>query len=218
MIVLDLMPSSTVNKPGFLRNQKLSTPNFEPASEKYYRDMLSPSFCKIKTALKIKLEVDNPKVVSLALDAWSAHHHGYLGIIIHYIKDWNRKSFYIACFPFDERHTAQNIYKNIEDAILGRDIINKVQLCLRDNARNVTTAFNEPNCKIKSSPCLNHSLQLVIKSELFSMTSVESYVHMQITRIYSISNSSNSRYTNRNSSVARHRVHDFNKIYKSLFL
>ena len=27
MIVLDLMPWSTVNKPGFLRNQKLSTPN-----------------------------------------------------------------------------------------------------------------------------------------------------------------------------------------------
>ena len=72
MIVLDLMPWSTVNNPGFLRNQNLSTPNFELASDKYYRDMLSPSYCKIKTALKIKLEVDNPIVVSLALDAWSA--------------------------------------------------------------------------------------------------------------------------------------------------
>ena len=56
------------------------------------------------------------------------------------------------------------------------DIINKVQLCLRDNARNVTAAFNEPNCMIKSSPCLNHPLQLVIKSEVFSMTSVESLI------------------------------------------
>ena len=101
MIVLDLMPWSTVNKPGFLRNQKLSTPNFELVSEKYYRDLLDPSYCKIKTAI----------VVSLALDAWSAHHHGYLGIIIHYISDWNRKSFHIACVTFDERHTAQNIYK-----------------------------------------------------------------------------------------------------------
>ena len=60
MIVLDLMPWSTVNKPGFLRNQKLSTPNFELGSEKYYRDLLDPSYCKIKTALKSKLEVDNP--------------------------------------------------------------------------------------------------------------------------------------------------------------
>ena len=176
MIVLDLMPWSTVNKPGFLRNQKLSTPNFELASEKYYRDLPDQSYCKIETALKSKLEVDNPIVVSLALDAWSAHHHGYLGIIIHYISDWNRKSFHIACVPFDERHTAQNIYKKLEEANLDWDINNKVQLCLRDNARYVTAAFNEPNCLMKSSPCLNHSLQLVIKSELFAMTSVESLI------------------------------------------
>ena len=69
MIVLDLMPWSTVNKPAFPRIQKLSTPNFVLASEKYYRDLLDPSYCKIKTALKSKLEVDNPIVVSLALDA-----------------------------------------------------------------------------------------------------------------------------------------------------
>ena len=92
MIVLDLMPWSTVNKPGFLRNQKLSTPNFELASEKYYCDMLGPNYFKIKSALKNKLEVVNPIVIYLALIAWSAHHHGYLGIIIHYISDWHRKS------------------------------------------------------------------------------------------------------------------------------
>ena len=52
MIVLDLMPWSKVNKPAFPRIQKLSTPNFVLASEKYYRDLLDPSYCKIKTALK----------------------------------------------------------------------------------------------------------------------------------------------------------------------
>lgn len=40
------------------------------------------------------------------------------------------KSFHIAYVPFDERHTAQNIYKKLEEANLDWEIHNKVQLCL----------------------------------------------------------------------------------------
>ena len=44
MLVMDLMPFHTVSKPGFLRHQALSVPNFEVASDKYYRDMLDPTY------------------------------------------------------------------------------------------------------------------------------------------------------------------------------
>ena len=36
-MVLDLVPFSEVNKPGFLRHHAYLAPNFEVASEKYYR-------------------------------------------------------------------------------------------------------------------------------------------------------------------------------------
>ena len=50
---------------------------FQVASDKYYRDMLDPSYKKIKGTLKEKLELDNPPTISVGLDGWSAHHHGY---------------------------------------------------------------------------------------------------------------------------------------------
>ena len=36
-MILDLVPFSEVNKPGFLRHHQLLVPNFKVASEKYYR-------------------------------------------------------------------------------------------------------------------------------------------------------------------------------------
>ena len=44
MLVMDLLPFHTVNKPGFLRLQAVTIPNFVVASDKYYRDMLSPTY------------------------------------------------------------------------------------------------------------------------------------------------------------------------------
>ena len=44
MLVMDLLPFHTVNKPGFLRLQAVNTPNFDVASDKYYRDMLDPIY------------------------------------------------------------------------------------------------------------------------------------------------------------------------------
>ena len=171
------MPWLTFNKPGFLQNQELSTLNLDLEFAKYYRDMLGLHYCKIQNALKSKLEVDNPIVVSLSLDAWSAHYHGYLWFLIHFISDWHLRGFHFVCIPFYGATLRKTyMYKKIENASLDGDIINKVQLCLRDSARNITAAFNEPNCLIKSSPCLNQWLHLVIKCKPSSMTSVESLI------------------------------------------
>ena len=57
---------------------------------------------------------------------------------------------------------------NIETTAEGREVSSKIGVCLRDNAENVKAAFNESSCKYESAGCLYHSLQLVIKKELFS--------------------------------------------------
>jgi hypothetical protein len=41
-----------VNDPGFLRHHALIAPNYEIASEKYYRSMLNPAYEKVKDAMQ----------------------------------------------------------------------------------------------------------------------------------------------------------------------
>ncbi|XP_065673897.1 zinc finger BED domain-containing protein 4-like [Hydra vulgaris] len=135
-----------------------------------------PAYEKIKTALKDRLE-EEVETVSIGLDAWSNFHHGYLGKTIHFIsKNWERMKFCLSCSKFDDRHTAANIYQKIQETAEDWDITSKIGVCLRDNAANVKAAFNEPGCVYESAGCLNHSLQLVIKKELFSMETVETLV------------------------------------------
>ena len=78
-LVLDLKSFHSVALPGFLRHQQIMMPNFQVASPKYYRSMLDPAYESIKTQMKAKLAADSPPSVSVGLDLWSKHHHGYLG-------------------------------------------------------------------------------------------------------------------------------------------
>ena len=177
MIILDLQPWSVVNDPGFLRHHALIAPNYEIASEKYYRSMLNPAYEKVKDAMQNLLKEKKAETVSICLDAWSSFHHGYLGMTVHFIsKDWERVKFCLSCSQFDEKHSASNIFQKIENVAQEWDLSAKIKVCLRDNAANVKAAFNEPGCDYKSAGCLNHSLQLVIKKELFSSLSIQNLI------------------------------------------
>jgi hypothetical protein len=177
MILLDIQPWSVVNDPGFLRHQALIAPNYEIASEKYYRNMLNPTYEKVKAAMKNLLKEKTAETVSISLDAWSSFHHGYLGMTVHFISEnWERVKFCLSCSQFDEKHSASNIFQKIEKIAQEWELSEKIKVCLRDNAANVKAAFNEPGCVYKSAGCLNHSLQLVIKKELFCLQSVEDLI------------------------------------------
>ena len=94
----------------------------------------------------------------------------------HLNKNWEREIFNIACIPIKEAHTAQNIYSNMESVLKDWNLLDKTGICLRDNAANMKAAFNVPNCCLKSIGCMNHTLQLCIKDEIFSLPSVETLI------------------------------------------
>ena len=56
---------------GFLRHQEISTPNYEVPSEKTFREMLDPTYNRVKSALEELIGIHDPPVVSAVLDAWS---------------------------------------------------------------------------------------------------------------------------------------------------
>ena len=74
MMLIDKLPFNIVNHPGFLRHHYLLAPNFEVGPDKYYRDMLSPTYDKIKDAVKCKIESDSPPIICVGLDGWSKFH------------------------------------------------------------------------------------------------------------------------------------------------
>ena len=52
----------------------------------------------------------------MLLDGWSAKHHGFVGIICHYLNsEWKRIVFHVYCQPFDESHTAAAIRGSMEE-------------------------------------------------------------------------------------------------------
>ena len=114
-MILDNQPFSIVNNRGFLRHHQMIAPNFELASDKYYRSLLEPTFNKVKEALMKTLFHDNPGTFVVSLDGWTAHHIGYIGINGHYLKDWKRIIFHIDCQPFDKSHSAVNIRDCMEE-------------------------------------------------------------------------------------------------------
>ena len=66
-----------------------------------------------------------------------------MGMNIHYIHDWKKKWFNIACCPFDSSHTGENIFKLVSDTLEEWNILDKVSIALRDNAANMICAFEQ---------------------------------------------------------------------------
>ena len=175
MMILDLRPFNCVNNPGFIRLCFEFDRRFDLASETYYRNLLSPTFEKIKKALKKLVQDDNPITFVITTDLWSAYHHSYLGINVHYLRKFKRVKFNLACLCMDIAHTGENIRNEIVQKLIEWNIEEKVSLCIRDNAANMIKAF-EHNNPSPSVGCLAHTLQLVINDKIFTLVSVEKLI------------------------------------------
>ena len=107
----------------------------------------------------------------------------------------------MACTPMDYSHTGVNIMKVLMDQVEAWEVTGKVGPCVRDNASNMVATFKAPHapeaCYIDSFNgqclengenmedslhiqhplvsigCLNHTLQLAINDEIYSMASVD---------------------------------------------
>ena len=146
--------------------------------------MLEPTHLSIMAAVRSKIETDCPPLICVGLDGWSKFHQGYMGINSHYINDnWAREIICLACPPFNESHTGENIYKCLKSVLLEWGILDKVRagLCLRDNASNMESAFKADAPwnvdHLESLGCLNHSLQVRIIRLSSNLSIVRCKIH-----------------------------------------
>ena len=165
-----------------------------------FRSLLDSAYEKIKSKLKNQIALEKPKWAACSLDAWSANHHGYMGVNIHYIHKFVRKELNISCSPFDKRHTGKqiselkvqnlsihnlffcNLAVNIWD--FTKKLLEEWNLllvtfwALRDGAYNMVNAFSQPDCLIDDFHDLCHAIQLVINDVLFLMASVKKLIEV----------------------------------------
>ena len=109
--------------------------------------MLEPTYERIRHALSEKIKKDAPATLSIGVDGWSQFHSGYMGMNCHYLdKEWQRVVFNLACAPFEESHTGENIYRKIKSVLTDWDIFEQAKkgVNLRDNASNMVSL--ETNC------------------------------------------------------------------------
>ena len=175
MMILDLKPFDIVNNPGFIRLCYAFDRRFELASATYYRNLLAPTFEKIKSALKKLVEDDNPITFVITVDLWSAYHLSYIGINIHYLRKFKRVKFNLSCHCIDIKHTGENIRNEIIRKLIEWNLEDKISLVVSDNASNMVKAF-EDNNPAPQVGCLSHTLQLVINDKIFTLDSVEKLI------------------------------------------
>ena len=93
----------------------------------------------------------------------------------------------------DESHTAENIYEKLTSVLNEWNILTMIGVCLRDNAQNMKAAFNVEGSILKSAGCVNHTLQLSIKDEIFNLPSVKKLID-KCKDLVSYANKSNNFY------------------------
>ena len=177
IMVTDLKPFSIVNDPGFLHYSKLLDPRFTVASDIFYRRLLDKALIKGKQKVQSKLKEDKPGTVSIQLDGWSANHHGYIGLLANYItKDWRRAKLCLACRPFDESHTGENLARWVENQTDNWGITDEVEVVTTDTASNMLKMMDYLPLHFRHGGCINHVLQLSIKDELFEKPSIKNLI------------------------------------------
>ena len=177
MIVTDLKPFNIVSDPGFLNYSKLLDPRFTVGTAMYYRRLLDKAYIKGKEKVQQKLAAAQPASVSIQLDGWSQHHHGYMGLMANFInEDWRRAKVCLACAPFDISHTGENVARWVEMECDKWGITEDVGVVTTDTAANMIKMAQYLPMNFFHCGCLNHILQLVIKDELFEKPSIKALI------------------------------------------
>lgn len=116
--------------------------------------------------------------ISFTTDTWTADNttQSYMGITAHWLtEDFSRHSYVLNCTPLNDRHTAQYMGAQFEQALAKWNIDrSRCHLVLRDNAANITKCFSELG--ISSAGCFAHTLQLAVNDGILSQRYVSDII------------------------------------------
>lgn len=126
-----------------------------------YDDFLS--FIKLNIIPKLA------PVIVLTLDMWSDDykHDSYVVYTLHYVDDsFNLSKLVLDFSEFTQKHTADQIEKDIIRVLKMYGLENKKKIFVTDNGANVKAACDRMGFRI---PCIGHALHNLITRDLFKL-------------------------------------------------
>lgn len=179
MLITDMHPLSMVEGTGFKAMIQDFNPKYSIPSRTYFTNMMEQKYTGIADKLKsVLMETDS---VALTTDIWtSVATEAFLGVTCHYLgENWEIKSFSLTTMPLEDRHTATNIAKWLEEAATKFQIpFEKVKAVVHDNGANVVAAAKilKERHGWASVRCAGHTLNLVVQNSLKNNKTISSCV------------------------------------------
>ena len=161
-VVQGLHALSVVDEPSFENILKVAEPRYVVPSRGTVVNRLKQRYESMTRQLV--LTILTVQFCAITHDAWtSLATQSFCAITIHFItKDWQLKSLCLETKNMPERHTAENLAANLQDAQNRWKF--KTPIAVSDNAANEVKAFKLLNWTRIS--CFGHNLNLVVKASL----------------------------------------------------
>ncbi|KAL4126349.1 hypothetical protein QTP88_010571 [Uroleucon formosanum] len=167
MIIVDMLPFSTVENKGFRSFISTIEPLYSIPLRKSITTRIEKMY--IDKSKSIKNIIENINYISLTTNGWTSRAiDSYLTFTAHYFYDnWKLYSVTLSIEEIQESHTVENLKDSIMNVIESWNLNSKITGISHDNVANISNAvklFYDQD--IYSNRCAAHTLQLAVKKFL----------------------------------------------------
>lgn len=163
MICKDLQPLSVVEHVGFRKVLKTTAPLFTMPTRKTIRTAILDKYDVVSSSFKVELNAVDK--YCFTTDIWTdSNNRSFLSLTTHYLNvdQGCVVKGTIGIFQLTERHTSENIVKEIQNIFSEWGLeVEKTLAVISDNAANITKAVELMFGKGKHIPCFAHTLNLL---------------------------------------------------------
>ena len=134
-----------VEDKGFREFSKLLDPSYSlPGRKTISTKVLPMMYEKLRTEVMYKIK--SATAVCLTTDCWtSITITSYMSVTCHFMEDFKMTSYLLDCFVMTERHTADNLARELTRVSEEWGVKDKIVACVTDNAANIVSACERPS-------------------------------------------------------------------------
>ena len=187
MIVRDFQFFSIVEDEGFRELVHALDPSYMiPTRHQLSKELLVGKYQQAVDSVRRVLST--AEAVSLTTDSWtSICTENYIAVTAHYVTaDFHLGSCLLECLRYTERHTADNLCREMRRVIGEWELEEKLVAIVTDNAANITAAVRQLQQSdgywaVKHLPCFAHTLNLVVQQAVQSINDLKMKVKNIVT-------------------------------------
>ncbi|KAJ8930404.1 hypothetical protein NQ314_016799 [Rhamnusium bicolor] len=165
LLIKNYLPIQLVDNEYFRSFVEKLNSNYQVRSRKTIANTLLPQLHNMARD-NVRNSLDSINACCITTDGWtSCANKSFISVTAHYVtKDIKMKSSLLDCYEYSDRHTAENLCKELKRICREWNIANKIIAVASDNASNIVAAIKITGWK--HVPYFAHNLNLIIQSAL----------------------------------------------------